>query len=42
MMEMFRHEYIGNLQNVSTDIMRMHMDPEFGINSTISTAILFI
>ncbi len=29
MMEMVRHEYIGNLQNVSTDIMRMHMDPEF-------------
>ncbi len=30
MMEMVRHEYIGNLQNISTDIMRMHMDPEFG------------
>ncbi len=29
MMEMVRHEYIGNLQNISTDIMRMHMDPEF-------------
>jgi hypothetical protein len=29
MMEMVRHEYIGNLQRVSTDIMRMHMDPEF-------------
>jgi hypothetical protein len=29
MMEMVRHEYIGNLQNVSADIMRMHMDPEF-------------
>ena len=29
MMEMVRHEYIGNLQNVSTDFMRMHMDPEF-------------
>jgi hypothetical protein len=29
MMEMVRHEYIGNLQHVSTDIMRMHMDPEF-------------
>ncbi len=29
MIEMVRHEYIGNLQNVSTDIMRMHMDPEF-------------
>ncbi len=27
--EMVRHEYIGNLQNISTDIMRMHMDPEF-------------
>ncbi len=29
MMEMVRHEYIGNLQYVSTDIMRMYMDPEF-------------
>ena len=29
MMEMVRREYIGNLQNVSTDFMRMHMDPEF-------------
>ncbi len=29
MVEMVRHEYIGNLQHVSTDIMRMHMDPEF-------------
>jgi hypothetical protein len=29
MMEMVRHKYIGNLQHVSTDIMRMHMDPEF-------------
>jgi hypothetical protein len=26
---MVRHKYIGNLQNVSTDVMRMHMDPEF-------------
>ena len=40
MMEMVRHEYIGNLQHVSTDIMRMHMDPEFC--NTISTAILII
>jgi hypothetical protein len=29
MMEMVRLEYIGNLHNVSTDIMRMHMNPEF-------------
>jgi hypothetical protein len=29
MMEMVRYEYINNLHNVSTDIMRMHMDPEF-------------
>jgi hypothetical protein len=29
MLEMVRHEYIGNLQHVSTDIMRMPMDPEF-------------
>jgi hypothetical protein len=29
MMEMVIHEYIGNLQNVSTDVMRIHMDPEF-------------
>ncbi len=28
MMEIVRHEYIRNLQNVSTDIMRTHMDPE--------------
>jgi hypothetical protein len=28
-MEMVRHEYIGNLQHVSTDIIRMHMDTEF-------------
>ena len=28
MMEMVRHKYIGNLRNI-TDIMRMHMDPEF-------------
>jgi hypothetical protein len=28
-MEMVKHEYIGNLQHVSTDIVRMHMDPEF-------------
>ncbi len=29
MMEMVRHEYIGNLSHDSTDIMRMHMDQEF-------------
>ncbi len=29
MMEMVRHEYIGNLQDVSTEIVRMHMDREF-------------
>ena len=29
MMEMVRHEYITNPHDVSTDIMRMHMDPEF-------------
>jgi hypothetical protein len=29
MMEMVRHEYINNLDNLSTDIVRMHMDPEF-------------
>ncbi len=28
-MEMVRHEYIGKLQHVSTDVMRMHMGPEF-------------
>ncbi len=28
-MEMVRHEYIGYIQRVITDIMRMHMDPEF-------------
>ncbi len=29
MMEMVRHEYIGNLQHLSTGIVRMHKDPEF-------------
>jgi hypothetical protein len=29
MMEMVRHENITNLHDVSTDIMQMHMDPEF-------------
>ncbi len=29
MMEMVLYEYINNLHNLSTDIMRMHMDPEF-------------
>ena len=29
MLEMVRHEYINNLDNLSTDIVRMHMDPEF-------------
>ncbi len=28
MVEMVRYEYINNLHNLSTDIMRMHMDPE--------------
>jgi hypothetical protein len=28
MMEMVRHEYTGNLQHVSTNIMRMQMDPD--------------
>ena len=35
MMEMVRHEYINNLDNLSTDIVRMHMDQSFGINSTL-------
>jgi hypothetical protein len=34
MMEMVRHEYIGNLQHVSTDIMRMHMEPKFLVPTT--------
>ncbi len=29
MMEMVRYEYINNLDNLSTDIVRMHMDPGF-------------
>ncbi len=29
MMEMVRYENINNLHNLSTYIMRMHMDPEF-------------
>jgi hypothetical protein len=40
MMEMVRHEYIGNLQHVSTDIIRMHMTQSFGTNNTISTVML--
>jgi hypothetical protein len=28
MMEMVRHEYVENLHHVSTDIVRMHMNPE--------------
>jgi hypothetical protein len=28
MMDMLRHEYITNLHDVGTDIMRTHMDPE--------------
>ncbi len=28
-MEMVRYEYINNLEKISTDIARMHMDPEF-------------
>jgi hypothetical protein len=28
MMEMVRHEYVENLLHVSTDIVRMHMNPE--------------
>ncbi len=27
-MEMVRHKFIGNLQHVSTDIVRMHVDQE--------------
>jgi hypothetical protein len=29
MMEMVRYEYINHLEKFSTDIARMHMDPEF-------------
>jgi hypothetical protein len=29
MMKMIKDIYINNLENVSTDINRMHMDPEF-------------
>ena len=29
MMEMVRHEYIHNLGNISTDLERMHMNPDF-------------
>ncbi len=42
MMEMVRYEYINNLDNLSTDIVKMHMDQSFGINSTTSTAIRII
>jgi hypothetical protein len=28
MMEMIKNEYLSNLQEISTDIERMHMDPE--------------
>jgi hypothetical protein len=43
MMEMVRHEYIGNLQHVSTDIMReCTWTRSFGTNNTFSTAMLII
>ncbi len=29
MMEMIKNEYLTNLQEISTDIVRVHMDPEF-------------
>ncbi len=29
MMEMVRYEYFNNLEKISTDIVKMHMDPEF-------------
>ncbi len=29
MMEMVNNEYLTNLHEISTDIVRMHMDPEF-------------
>jgi hypothetical protein len=29
MMELVTHEYLNNLHEISTDIVRMHMDPEF-------------
>ncbi len=29
MMEMVKNNYLSNLENVSTDIDRMHMDQEF-------------
>jgi hypothetical protein len=44
MMEMIRQEYIGNLHQVSTNIVRMHMGPEFRYQQhnlvIISTAIM--
>jgi hypothetical protein len=42
MMEMVRHEYIGNLLHVSTDIMECTWTLSFGTNNTISTAMLII
>ncbi len=29
MMEMVKNEYLTNLQVINTDIVRIHMDPEF-------------
>ncbi len=29
MMEMFKNEYLNNLHEISTDIVRMQMDPDF-------------
>jgi hypothetical protein len=29
MLEMVKHEYIYNLEQISTDLERMHMDPDF-------------
>ncbi len=41
-MDMVRHEYITNLHDVSTDIMRIHMDPEFWYQQHNPTAMFII
>ncbi len=42
MMEMVRHEHIGNLQHVSTDIEECTRTRSFSTNNTISTAMPII
>jgi hypothetical protein len=42
MMMMFKDIYINNLEIVSTDIDRMHIDPEFWYHNIHSTVMFII